>query len=417
MKLHQYHHSPLPPCCEHLTHITTQPNLASFHFVYWITQSCSQSDVVSDMRWSALAFVVLSVLLFTATLTFARSPLSFRHTPTRPASPASPFSPSSDNIVSAPPTPPPTVPPFDPVANPAAVVTANHARFTVLTAHLIRMEYSPTDSWQDAATWVAIDRNLPVPSFKQSSNATHLTITTSGGVTLYWSLTTTASFNRDNILVLVSFPVTVDGAAATRTANWSAINKQEVAGNLYGTFRTLDGDSDDETNFLDCANSDRTDQHCTYGVISRNGYALVDDTHMPSYDNSDWPWIVPNVWAAPPADQCTLDDSHKRDCGFNGITQQQCEQRQCCWSTGGSETAASKYNATTAQWGVPGCYYGSQATQDLYLFGHGHNYQGAIQDFTRLSGDIPLPPRYTFGVFFSRYWAYDTQPAHTDHIS
>ena len=358
------------------------------------------------MRRVAHVLAALSVLLFTASLTFAGTPLSFRHTPSRPTThiPSSypPSSLSSHHVVSAPPTPPPTVPPFDPIANPAAIVTANHARFTVLTPHLIRMEYSPIDRWQDAATWVAIDRNMAVPAFKQSSNATHLTITTSGGVTLYWSLTTTSSFNRDNILVTITYPISSGG---TRSANWSAINKQEVDGNLYGTFRTLDGDSTDETNLLDCANSDRTDQHCTYGVISRNGYALVDDTHMPSYDDSEWPWVMPTAWTAPPAEQCALDDSHKRDCGFSGINKEQCEQRECCW-TGGAATTKSSSSAES-KWGVPGCYYSSQATQDLYLFGHGHNYAAAIQDFTRLSGDIPLPPRYTFGVFFSRYWAYD----------
>jgi alpha-glucosidase (family GH31 glycosyl hydrolase) len=42
----------------------------------------------------------------------------------------------------------------------------------------------------------------------------------------------------------------------------------------------------------------------------------------------------------------------------------------------------------------------------LYLFGHGRNYPQALYEFTRLSGAIPLPPRYMFGVFFSRYWAY-----------
>ena len=374
------------------------------------------------MRRCALALAVLSVLLFSATLTCARSPLSFRYTPARPAFPSSasyldPSSSSSLEVASSPSIPPPTVPAFDPVANPAAIVTANHARFTVLTPHLVRLEYSATDSWQDAATWVAIDRNLPVPAFKQSSNATHLTITTTGGVSVYWSLTTNSSFNRDNILVAVSYPVMVEGSAAMQTANWSAINKQEVEGNLYGTFRTLDGDSSDETNYLDCANSDRSDQHCTYGVISRNGYALVDDTHMPSYDNSEWPWVVPKAWTAPPADQCMLDDSHKRDCGFSGITQQQCEQKECCWApASSSEKAANTYNNSTAaqsQWGVPGCFYSSQATQDLYLFGHGHDYTAAMQDFTKLSGDIPLPPRYTFGVFFSRYWAYDKHRAHT----
>ena len=34
--------------------------------------------------------------------------------------------------------------PFDPIADPAAVVTAGNVCFTVLTARLLRLEYSPT---------------------------------------------------------------------------------------------------------------------------------------------------------------------------------------------------------------------------------------------------------------------------------
>ena len=37
------------------------------------------------------------------------------------------------------------------------------------------------------------------------------------------------------------------------------------------------------------------------------------------------------------------------------------------------------------------------------------DYKGAVKDFTLVSGHIPLPPRYTFGVFYSRYWAYNDQ--------
>jgi alpha-glucosidase len=43
----------------------------------------------------------------------------------------------------------------------------------------------------------------------------------------------------------------------------------------------------------------------------------------------------------------------------------------------------------------------------LYFFGHGHDYKVALKEFTMLSGRIPLPPRYAFGVYYSRYWAYN----------
>jgi alpha-glucosidase len=43
---------------------------------------------------------------------------------------------------------------------------------------------------------------------------------------------------------------------------------------------------------------------------------------------------------------------------------------------------------------------------DWYFFGHGRNYTRALREFTLLSGPIPLPPRYSLGVWWSRYWAY-----------
>ncbi len=44
--------------------------------------------------------------------------------------------------------------------------------------------------------------------------------------------------------------------------------------------------------------------------------------------------------------------------------------------------------------------------RDLYFFGHGHDYIGCLQDFTRVAGRVPLPPRFVLGNWWSRYWAY-----------
>ena len=44
--------------------------------------------------------------------------------------------------------------------------------------------------------------------------------------------------------------------------------------------------------------------------------------------------------------------------------------------------------------------------QDLYFFGYGHDYTEALADFTKISGKIPLPPKYTFGYWWCRYWEY-----------
>lgn len=44
--------------------------------------------------------------------------------------------------------------------------------------------------------------------------------------------------------------------------------------------------------------------------------------------------------------------------------------------------------------------------QDGYLFAYGHDYRRGLADLRRLTGAAPLLPRYAFGPWFSRYFAY-----------
>jgi hypothetical protein len=44
------------------------------------------------------------------------------------------------------------------------------------------------------------------------------------------------------------------------------------------------------------------------------------------------------------------------------------------------------------------------------MFGHGLDYRKALSDFTKVAGKITMPPRFSFGVFYSRWWPYsDTE--------
>ena len=52
---------------------------------------------------------------------------------------------------------------------------------------------------------------------------------------------------------------------------------------------------------------------------------------------------------------------------------------------------------------------GEDATQDGYLFLHGHDFRGALADFVALSGRPALPPRAVLGMWWSRYWRYSDQ--------
>ena len=44
--------------------------------------------------------------------------------------------------------------------------------------------------------------------------------------------------------------------------------------------------------------------------------------------------------------------------------------------------------------------------QDWYLFAYGHHYRDALADYSKVAGAAPLPPRYVFGYWWSRYWQY-----------
>ena len=44
--------------------------------------------------------------------------------------------------------------------------------------------------------------------------------------------------------------------------------------------------------------------------------------------------------------------------------------------------------------------------KDVYVFAYGHDYRAAIQDFYKISGSVPLIPRFALGVWWSRYHAY-----------
>ena len=48
--------------------------------------------------------------------------------------------------------------------------------------------------------------------------------------------------------------------------------------------------------------------------------------------------------------------------------------------------------------GAPAC--------DLYFFGYGHDYEACLQDYMRLTGPVPLVPRWALGNWWSRFWEY-----------
>jgi alpha-glucosidase len=231
----------------------------------------------------------------------------------------------------------------NPVADPKAVVTLGNARFTVLTPQLIRMEWSADGKFEDHASFVFINRRLPVPKFDSrieyagkvgmfeiKTDALELSYTVDG------TPDAKAMFNANNL----SITLTVDGKQVV----WHP--GLDDPDNLMGTTRTLD-----------TARGSKTEEPIEQGLVSRAGWALVDDSTRPLFDSADfrflegekseWPWVMER-----PTNE------------------------------------------------KPGAY------TDWYFFGYGHDYRQALGDFVRVAGRIPLPPRFAFGVWWSRYWAY-----------
>ena len=74
------------------------------------------------------------------------------------------------------------------------------------------------------------------------------------------------------------------------------------------------------------------------------------------------------------------------------------------------DSARHLFEPTADVWGANIVARPAGARRDLYLFAYGHDYVGALADFTRVAGKIPLPPRWAFGYWWSRFWQYsDTE--------
>ena len=54
----------------------------------------------------------------------------------------------------------------------------------------------------------------------------------------------------------------------------------------------------------------------------------------------------------------------------------------------------------------------AEGAQDWYFMAYGHDYKSALLSYTKFAGKVPLPPRYTFGYWWSRYWTYSDKDLH-----
>ena len=137
--------------------------------------------------------------------------------------------------------------------------------------------------------------------------------------------------------------------AADGFFTWKPGMKQKE--NLKGTFRTLDGlEGDLQTQTW--VQDMKQGEHRQFedGVLAKDGWTLIDESENLLFDDSDWAWVTER-----PEGEC----------------------------------------------------------QDWYFMAYGHDYKAALKDFTVFAGKMPLPPRFTFGYWWSRYWAYTDRELRT----
>ena len=209
----------------------------------------------------------------------------------------------------------------NPVAAPEAVVICGNARFTILTDRLVRMEWAQDGAFEDRASLAVVNRALPVPAFTSVRSGEGVTIKTSRITLTYKG----GRFSPENLSVKFGMGTWRPGMAPD--------------GNLKGTTRTLDG----------CLGFEKLSSRETEledGILSRDGWALVDESSRHLLEAVDTPW---ENWVAERPEGDRLD-----------------------W----------------------------------YLFAYGHDYTAALGDFIKIAGRIPLPPKYTLGYWWSRYWVY-----------
>jgi len=147
-----------------------------------------------------------------------------------------------------------------PPADPAAMVGARHARFTVLTSRLLRLEFAADERFEDRPSRSFWHRRQPVPGFEVSRNGDVVEIRTDH-LRLHYD--SQLGFTRDGLQVTL-----LESGLVWHYGDHDS-------GNLGGTARTLD--KSDGPIPLDP------------GLLSTAGWTVVDDSQTPVLEDG---WIA-----------------------------------------------------------------------------------------------------------------------------
>ncbi len=158
--------------------------------------------------------------------------------------------------------------PATPASTPSSVVTGDHWRITMLTPRLVRLEWSPTATYEDRATQVVLNRSLPAHEFQVTRSGKGVRIANSFLQLDYDG----EPFSPQGLRVAVN-------GVSSYHSIWRYGQKEKtvhfgIPMNLGGTARTLD----------------EVDGACPLdpGLVSGSGYAMLDDTASLAFDDDGW---------------------------------------------------------------------------------------------------------------------------------
>ena len=295
------------------------------------------------------------------------------------------------------------------------------ARFTVLTDRLIRMEQrgGNASGFEDRATLAMLNRNLPVPPFTHSESGGVLTITT-GAVEL--SYTVGAAFAPATL--------SVKGLSGGAFGTWSF--GDAFPGNLLGTIR---GQDEQSATPLNCTLNKGVDDngeanHCEWGLVSRDGWVVYNDTINYCLDENDW-WSTAGQRRECAASHAQTDAANPANSPTYPLGTTVADEGACCDLCLGDLGCTAGWVFNTDAGATPNCWplssiggnkpatartlgfvtnpASNEDAQDLYGFFHGHDYMGAIADFTLVGGKTIMVPRYASGIWNSRWFDYSSQ--------
>lgn len=241
-----------------------------------------------------------------------------------------------------------------PKASKKQVVVFGRLRITVLASRFLRLEWAEDSVFEDRRTFLVVNRKTRPVKFTTKIEGDTLTLDT-GEIELVVT---------DNGKPLNSSNCRASFVMEGEMVTWKAGKKDRK--NLGGTIQTLDGWNGDRTKkwipaekadpkkLILNSNGDGSWVHqgdyekrdLGEGLISRSGWAVVDDSKEVVLDPEacDWtPWVT----ARPEGER-----------------------------------------------------------QDLYFLAYGLDYSACLLEAGKVFGHQPLPPRYALGYWYSRYWAY-----------